>query len=294
MSKICILNTGGTIGMKATEDGFKPIPGYLAAQMGNMAELGQSEMPAFEIHEYSPVIDSSNMDPAHWLQMATDIHDKYDQFDGFVICHGTDTMAYSASALSFMLQGLNKSVILTGAQLPLGEFRNDARENLKTAIMLAAHHHIPEVSLLFDETLLRGNRSTKVSATRFDAFASPNYPPLGSVGTQIEVFQRRLRQPPAEQTLKVQKINPIEIATFRLFPGMSNEVLKNVLRQPLKALILESYGSGNGPANDPAFLDTIRQWSDAGTVIVSCTQCRHGSVTPSIYATGRALSLIHI
>jgi L-asparaginase len=290
MSKICILNTGGTIGMKATSQGFKPVRGYLAQQMKRMAELEQVEMPACDIHEYDPVIDSSNMHPRDWYQIALDIRDKYQQYDGFVICHGTDTMSYTASALAFMLEGLDKTVVLTGAQLPLGEFRNDARENLKTAILVAAEYQVPEVSIAFDELLLRGCRSTKVSAASFDAFATPNDSPLGEVGTKIQLFEDRIRKPEKRAAgLTVREIKPIEIATFRLFPGMSIEVLDNVLRQPLKALVLESFGSGNGPANDQRFLDLIRKWTDAGTVIVSCSQCHHGGVSPGVYATGQAM-----
>jgi L-asparaginase len=289
MGKVCILNTGGTIGMKATDNGFQPVPGYLAEQMTRMAELEQIEMPAFDIHEYEPVVDSSNMHPRNWYQIASDIRAKYDQYEGFVVCHGTDTMSFTASALAFMLEGLGKTVVLTGAQLPLGEFRNDARENLKTAILVAANYRIPEVSLAFDELLLRGCRSTKVSAASFDAFATPNYPPLGEVGTRIQLYEDRIRELNADQELIVREIKPIEIATFRLFPGMSIEVLENVLRRPLKALLLECYGSGNGPANDQKFLDLIRKWTDAGTVIVSCSQCSHGGVSPGTYATGQAL-----
>jgi L-asparaginase len=185
VKKICVINTGGTLSMRRSENGYQPAPGYLAKQMAQMEELSQAPMPEFEVLEYEPLLDSSNITPAIWRKLAEDIRDRYHRFDGFVVLHGTDTMAYSASALPFMLHGLNKPVIFTGAQLPLGQLRNDARENLKTAMVLAANYSIPEVSLFFGDHLYRGCRSAKVSATRFDAFDSPNYPALASVGTAI-------------------------------------------------------------------------------------------------------------
>ena len=290
MKKVCIIHTGGTIGMKMSERGLVPERGYLAMQMEKMSELFEGMLPDFEVHEYDPLIDSSNLVPEHWMKIARDIESSYESFDGFVILHGTDSMAYTSSILPFMLEGLNKSVVITGAQLPLGQVRNDARENLKTAMMLAANYYIPEVSLFFGEVLLRGCRATKASATKLDAFHSPNYPVLGSVETNIEIFKRRIRFPVTPpDALIVHDIKPVEIATFRLFPGMSIEVLKNVLMRPLKALIIESYGVGNGPDN-PEFINTIRSAVDDGIVIVNCTQCRHGCVTQTSYATGTALS----
>ncbi|MEM7455457.1 MAG: asparaginase [Planctomycetota bacterium] len=291
MKRVCIIHTGGTIGMRMSERGLMPEPGYLAAQMEKMSELFEGMLPEFEVLEYEPLIDSSNLTPDHWQQIAQDIKSNYHRFDGFVVLHGTDSMAYTSSILPFMLEGLNKSVVVTGAQLPLGQVRNDARENLKTAMMLAAGYHIPEVTLFFGEVLLRGCRATKSSATKLDAFESPNYPVLGSVETNIEIFNRRIRFPEtADDKLTVHQIKPVEIATFRLFPGMSIDVLKNVLLRPLKALIIESYGVGNGPADNPRFIEAIQSAVDDGIVIVNCTQCGHGCVAQTSYATGTALS----
>ncbi len=295
--------------MRPSENGYQPAAGYLAKQMAQMDELSQAPMPAFEVIEHDPLVDSSNMSTEIWRAIANEIHSNYAQFDGFVVLHGTDTMAYTASALALMLQGLGKPVILTGAQLPLGQIRNDARENLKTAMMLAANYSIPEVSLFFGDHLYRGCRSTKVSATKFDAFDSPNYPPLASVGTSIEIFEEHIRfgdnanqgnpnqrnagQEKADlknNPLVVKSINPAEISAFRLFPGLSVDILKHFLQRPLKGIILETYGDGNGPSNDPEFIGALKEASDNGMVILGCTQCIHGGMTQAGYATGTALT----
>lgn len=290
MKKICIINTGGTIGMKETPTGLRPEAGFLAHSMTQMAELSQAPMPAWEIIEYDPVIDSSNMMPADWRKIALDIEKRWDQFSGFVVIHGTDTLAYTASALAFMFGAINKPIILTGSQLPLSKVRSDARENLKTAMLLAAHYDLPEVCLLFGDQLLRGCRSTKSSAVSFDAFESPNYGALGTIGTQIEIDTPRLRPgAAADQPVKAKSIDCHEMATFRLFPGMSTEVLKNVLQRPLKALIVESYGVGNGPSTAPSFLRELKSAADDGIVLVSCSQCMRGCVAQTEYETGRAL-----
>ncbi|MDG1875398.1 MAG: asparaginase [Mariniblastus sp.] len=290
VKKVCVINTGGTLSMKASENGYRPSAGYLTEQMGAMDELAQAPMPQFEIVEYDPLIDSSNMTPSVWGQIATDILDRYSSFDGFVVLHGTDTMAFSASALAFMLVGVNKPVIFTGAQLPLGQIRNDARENLKTAMVLAANYSIPEVSLLFGDHLFRGCRSTKVSATRFDAFDSPNYPPLASVGTTIEVHDETVLRCNNAPDLGMLPIHPAEIAAFRIFPGMSIDIFKHFLKNPLKGIVLETYGDGNGPSDDAEFTEAIREANQKGMVILGCTQCLHGGTTQESYASGTALT----
>ena len=278
--------------MRRFENGYQPQAGYLEEQMAEMSELLQPPMPKFEVIEHDPTIDSSNMTPTIWSNIANNIVENYLKFDGFVILHGTDTMAYSASALAFMLRGLNKPVIFTGAQLPLGQIRNDARENLKTAMILAANYQVPEVSLFFGDHLYRGCRSTKVSATSFDAFDSPNYPPLATVGTSMQIFDDRIRFPTVQspQEIVLQPLEAAEIATFRLFPGMSIDVLEHFLARPLRGLILETYGDGNGPTNDPEFVRVLRKAVDSGIVILGCTQCLHGGMTQANYATGTVLT----
>lgn len=276
--------------MRPSANGYEPGPGYLAEQMAHMDELSQAPMPGFEVIEYDPLVDSSNMTPLIWSKIANDIRDQSSRFDGFVVLHGTDTMAYTASALAFMLQGLAQPVILTGAQLPLGQIRNDARENLKTAMVLAANYPLPEVSLFFGDHLLRGCRSTKVSATRFDAFDSPNYPPLATVGTKIEIFQQRLRPASTANAITVHPIESAEISAFRVFPGLSIDIFRHFLKRPLRGIVLETYGDGNGPTDDPDFVRAIADAVDDGLVVLGCTQCLHGGMTQSGYATGTALT----
>ena len=288
MKKVCIINTGGTVGMDRGDRGYRTRPGFLAKQLLTLEELTREGMPKYELIEFNPVIDSSNMTPGTWLQIANEIKIRHDEYDGFVVIHGTDTLAHTASALPFMLTGLNKSVILTGSQIPLIEIRNDARENLITAVILAADYYIPEVCIFFGNRLLRGCRATKISATSFGAFDSPNFPPLGTVGTNINVLTHQIRKPDPQMELSVHEIKPQAIATFRLFPGVSFDVLNNVLRQPLVALVLESYGVGNGPSNDSRLMQVLKDATDRGTVIVSCTQCAHGMIHQTNYAAGTA------
>ncbi len=270
--------------------GYRPIPGFLQEQLNGIIELQDPSMPKTDVIEFEPVIDSSNMTPRDWQRIAQTITDRYEQHDGFVVLHGTDTMAYTASALAFMLDGLGKPVILTGSQLPLCEVRNDARENLLTSLILAANYTIPEVCIFFADRLLRGCRATKVSSTQFHAFDSPNAPPLGAAGTRLEVYKDRIRPADGNRGLTLHPIHPVEMSTFRLFPGFNVEVLQNLLRRPLKALVLETYGDGNGPTNMPDFVQSIRSACSHGTVVVNCTQCHHGGVTQSHYEPGRVLA----
>jgi len=289
--KIFIAYTGGTIGMGPGESGYQPVPGLLSDQMKNMSALNHPQMPVYEIHEYTPLIDSSNMSPRQWLHIARDIGANYDAYDGFVVLHGTDTMAYTASALPFMLQGLAKPVIVTGAQVPMCEVRNDARENLITALWIAAHCAIPEVCLLFGSRLLRGNRATKTATDAFDAFESPNFPPLARIGADIDIrWDLVLPVPDTAGPIAVTALNESRVAALRLFPGMSPDVLANILAPPIKGLVLETYGTGNAPTDDPRLLAVLSEAVDRGVVVVNCTQCLRGRVRMATYATGTALS----
>src|SRR5687768_7631151 len=287
--RVYIVYTGGTIGMKRTRDVYKPEPGYLQSQMSHMPELRHESMPSYTIHEYEPLLDSSNMTPAEWVKIARDVESNYDRYDGFVVLHGTDTMAYTASALPFLLSGLRKPVIITGSQIPLCEIRNDARENLITSLMLAASYDIPEVCLYFGGKLLRGCRSTKVSADGFAAFDSPNFPPLGTVGIDIEIDFARVRRVKGKR-LKVKEIAAPVVSALRLFPGINSELVRNVLRPPLQGLVLETYGVGNGPDQNRAFIGALEEATDRGVVIVDCTQCLEGRVNLTEYAAGSALA----
>ena len=289
--RVYIAYTGGTIGMQRTRDGYSPEPGYLQQQMSAMPELTHRSMPSFTIHEYDPLLDSSNMTPREWVKIARDIAEHYDHYDAFLVLHGTDTMAYTSSALPFLLHGLGKPVIVTGSQIPLCEIRNDARENLITSLLIAANHPVPEVCLYFGGKLLRGCRAVKVSADGFAAFDSPNVPPLGNVGIDIEINWEDVRRPRAKQKFEVQPmVGRVVVSALRLFPGITPELVRNVLRPPLQGLVLEAYGVGNGPDHDAELLDAIADATSRGVVIVDCTQCLEGSVMLGEYAAGSALA----
>lgn len=288
--RVYIAYTGGTIGMQKTERGYLPMLGYLQDLMAGMPEFHHPAVPAYTLHMYDPLLDSSNIMPDDWWVIARDIADHYDDYDGFVVIHGTDTMAYTASALAFMLQGLAKPVILTGSQIPMCELRNDARENLLTSLLIAANYPIPEVCLYFGNRLLRGCRAVKISADGLDAFTSPNVPPLGKVGVDIHIDWERVLPPPNIGTpLTIQQIKQSYVGALRLFPGISAKVLHNILQPPLQGLVLEAYGVGNGPDRDREFLDVLREATGRGVVVLDCTQCLQGSVDLSDYATGAAL-----
>lgn len=287
--RVYIAYTGGTIGMVDAGDGYTPMPGLLEQRLREMPELRDAAMPEIVLHRYDPLLDSSNMTPREWLAIARDIFENYDAYDGFVVLHGTDTMAYTASALPFLVQGLSKPVLLTGSQIPLVELRNDARENLITALLVAANYEIPEVCLYFGNKLLRGCRTVKVNAQGFDAFDSPNFPPLGTVGIDIQVERHLIRPAPKHVLRAPPKELNATVASLRLFPGISTEFLQNVLKPPLQGLVLEAYGTGNAPNQDQEFLDVIAQATVRGVVIVNCTQCLRGAVKLSAYATGAAL-----
>ena len=288
--RVYIVYTGGTIGMNRSRSGYRPEAGYLQAQLADMPELRHPSMPAYTIHQWDPLLDSSNMTPADWVKIARDVETNYERYDGFVVLHGTDTMAYTASALPFLLGGLRKPVIVTGSQIPLCEVRNDARENLITSLMLASQYDIPEVCLYFGGKLLRGCRSTKVSADGFAAFDSPNFPPLGTVGIDIAVQWDLVRKPRGGKRINVPELSRPVVSALRLFPGISPELLGNVLRPPLKGLVLEAYGVGNGPDQDRDFIAALAEATARGVVIVDCTQCLEGTVDLHEYAAGSALA----
>lgn len=284
---IFILSTGGTISMHKTAHGYAPEPGFLEKSMAKLPELKNHDMPHYTVHEYEKPIDSSNMTLDDWCQMGKYIEKYYNEYDGFVILHGTDTMAYSASALSFMLENLNKPVILTGSQLPLFETRNDARENLINAMLIAGHYAIPEVCIYFNNKLFRGNRCKKIDAISFAAFASPNFPALARVGTDIRIHREFIRSA-SKKSLTLQLLKPVNIMTLRIFPGVSIEMLDYFAKTPLQALVLESYGVGTAPS-DERFIGMLKAMTDKGIVIVNCSQCAHAKVKMQEYAAGAAL-----
>lgn len=273
--KVCLIHTGGTIGMARTEHGYAPKKGFMQSILSGIYELSSEEIPAFDLIEYDPLLDSSNISVREWVKIAQDIKDNYDQYDGFVILHGTDTMAYTASALSFMLEGLAKPVILTGSQIPLCEIRNDARDNLITSLMIAGNYHVPEVCLFFGNELYRGNRATKVSSDELIAFDSPNYPALGEAGVRIVINDGVIRE--AGGPLKLSKFEPKQIAVLKIFPGIQFEIFENILTSNLKGIVFEAFGAGNIPENKGALNRILDKAEENGTVIVVCTQCLRGS-----------------
>jgi L-asparaginase len=284
---ICILSTGGTISMQKTPQGYAPIPGFLEQAMAKIPELQNHDMPNYLIHEFKKPIDSANMTPDNWHEIAFFIEKNYEAHDGFVILHGTDTMAYTASALSFMLENLSKPVILTGSQLPLFETRNDARDNLINALLLAGNQRIPEVCIYFHNKLFRGNRAKKIDAVSFAAFASPNFPALGKVGTDVRI-RRELIRNPSEKKLMIQKIDPVVINTLKIFPGISLKILQHFLETPLQALVLETYGAGTAP-EDKKFIDVIKCLTEKNILVVNCSQCAHAKVKMHDYAASHLL-----
>ncbi|MFA0112129.1 asparaginase [Vibrio sp. 10N.261.46.E11] len=287
---IYIAYTGGTIGMqKSLDHGYVPVAGFMDKQLAAMPEFHRPEMPEYTIHEYSPLMDSSDMTPLDWQTIADDIRANYDKYDGFVILHGTDTMAYTASALSFMLENLGKPVIVTGSQIPLAELRSDGQANLLNALHIAANYPINEVTLFFNNKLMRGNRSTKSHADGFNAFTSPNLTPLLEAGINIQISNNVKVNEQPEGAFKVHNITPQPIGVITMYPGISHEVIRNTLLQPVNAMILLTFGVGNAPQNQE-LLQHLKDASERGVIVVNLTQCLAGKVNMGGYATGCALA----
>lgn len=286
--RVCIIYTGGTIGMVETERGYAPKKGYLRRVLENLGELWSDVMPVWELLEFDTLCDSSNVSVPEWNHIAAVIAAHYDEYDGFVVLHGTDTMAYTASALSFMLEGLAKPVVLTGSQIPIGAARSDARENLITSLLIAGEGRVPEVCLYFAGALLRGNRATKLSADELRAFDSPNFPALASAGVDIRYRTELLR--PAGKALRVTELrDDLPIAVLKIFPGIQFRLFEGIMTEQLRGLVLEAFGVGNLPQYDAELLPLIRKAAANGTVITVCTQCLRGSVRLGAYETSSAL-----
>jgi L-asparaginase len=285
--RVYVLYAGGTIGMRPTVDGFAPSAGTLQALVSTLRSGFGDELPAVEFEELDEPIDSSNATPLTWSLIAGMLHARREEFDGFVVLHGTDTMAYTAAALSFLLPGFGKPVVITGSQVPVCVARSDGRQNLIGALQVAALGEVREVSLLFGSKVLRGNRATKVDASGLQAFESPNFPPLAILGAQIEV-NGSVPAPIAAEPRLID-CGLAHVAAVRLFPGIDAGALANLCSPPLQGLVIEAYGAGNGPAADARFVSVIADATAAGIVVVLVTQCLRGSVAPGAYATGTAL-----
>lgn len=286
---LLIIYTGGTIGMVRD-----PKTGSLCpfAFSNIVAEIPEIEKTSYQISSYSfnPPLDSSNIKPQAWIKIAEVIEENYHNFDGFIILHGTDTMAYTASALSFMLENLQKPVILTGSQLPLGSLRTDARENLIAAIEIASTQVgnepvIPEVAIYFQSKLYRGNRTTKHNTEEFRAFQSYNYPPLADIGVHVKYNYSKINYISTDKKFQVSKTLDTNVAILKIFPGISRSVVHALLdMDDLKAVVLETYGAGNAP-NEQWFINEIRYAINKGVIILSVTQCAEGSVEMGLYET---------
>lgn len=290
---ILIIYTGGTIGMVNDPVTGSLVPIDFRHISGQVPELRRFGF-TLETVTFDPVIDSSEVNPDTWHRIARSIEENYDRFDGFVVLHGTDTMAYSASALSFMLQGLEKPVIFTGAQLPIGVLRTDGKENLITAIEIAAAREdglpvVPEVCIYFENKLLRGNRTIKYSAEHFNAFVSPNLPPLAEAGLQIRYNRNIIRYPTVRRPLTVPGHFETAVAVLRLFPGITRETVHALLATAgIRGLILETYGTGNAPTA-AWFLDELKSFIAGGGMVLNVSQCQAGSVEMGLYETSAGL-----
>ncbi|WP_455005154.1 asparaginase [Capnocytophaga gingivalis] len=289
-TKILLIYTGGTIGMvKDYETGvLKPFRFEKIKE--RLPELSQLDSDIEHV-SFDPPIDSSDMNISHWERIAQSIEENYQEYDGFVVLHGSDTMGYSASALSFMLENLSKPVIFTGSQLPIGDLRTDARENLITSIRLASLKEneqpvIKEVCLYFEYKLYRGNRTTKIDAENFQAFDSPNYPTLAESGVHLKVHDEFLYKREQQEPLRIfTKFDP-NVAFLKIFPNITQPILEGILSLPnLKGVVMETFGSGNAPTCQ-WFLESIEKAIKKGVVIVNITQCMRGFVLPNKYEAG--------
>lgn len=296
-SKVLIIYTGGTFGMAHDKDGVL-IPFDFGLILEHLPTLRTMALELTVVSFEHP-IDSSNINPDHWKLLAQIIFEHYAEQDGFVILHGTDTMAYTASALSFMLEGLAKPVVLTGAQLPISEPRSDARENLITALEIASAKKdgwaiVPEVCIYFDYQLLRGNRSKKVESMQFDAFDSGNYPPLAKAGVKIDYNYPAIRKVNRDSSLTLHNTFDFSLAIIKLFPGISQSIVESILRTPnLKSVIIETYGSGNAPTS-PWLIHALKQAIDKGILVLNISQCPGGMVMQGRYETSRDLLTIGV
>ncbi len=294
-SSILIIYTGGTIGMKADPSDNALRPFNFSQILEEVPELAKFAC-RIDSCSFSPVIDSSDVEPSMWIRLAEIIEEKYDDYDGFVVLHGTDTMSYSASALSFMIHRLTKPVIFTGSQLPIGVPRTDGKENLISAVEIASakdadgHAVVPEVCIYFDDRLFRGNRTTKFSSDNFKAFRSQNFPPLAEAGISIR-YNTSLIIRPADWTARpvFHKNLDTRVSILKIHPGITPQVVRSILcGNETRAVIIETYGSGNAPSAD-WFLSAVREAHEMGKVLLNVTQCLSGTVDMNIYANGRTL-----
>ncbi len=294
-ASILLIYTGGTIGMKE-DPALQALTPFDFSQI--LEEVPELAKFAYKIdsHTFDPLIDSSDVEPSLWISLVRLIEERYDDYDGFVILHGTDTMAYSASTLSFMIEGLTKPVIFTGSQLPIGTPRTDGKENLISSVEIAAakdeegHPLVPEVCICFDNVLIRGNRSRKFNSDNFRAFRSEDYPPLAEAGISIRYNSNQIRKPESwdARPLFHKKLDT-RVSILKIHPGITPGVVRDILLgKETRAVILETYGAGNAPSKE-WFLSLVKEAAESGKIILNVTQCVAGRVNMDIYATGKNL-----
>lgn len=289
MSKVLLISTGGTITMVRDKASGALVPADMETFKAYMPELFAGEIQV-DIEAFTPQIDSSDIGPQIWEQVARMVVSHYDEYDGFVVLHGTDTMSYSASALSFMLENLSKPVVFTGSQLPVGVLRSDAKENLLTAIEIAAAKDedgnaiVPEVTIYFEDRLFRANRTTKRNAEHFSAFNSYNYPALAKAGVHITYQPHLVHYSDLSQPLRLHTKFDTNVAVLKLFPGIQPAVVRAILRtRGLKGVVLETFGAGNAPSDKWLYRE-LKAAVEKGIIIVNKTQCNTGSVEMGLYA----------
>ena len=294
MNKVLLIYTGGTIGMNRNPRTGALEPFNFESLLSNVPELQQvsTEIATFQ---FNPPIDSSDMSPERWVDLAHVITNNYNLYDGFVILHGTDTMAYTASALSYMLENLTKPVILTGSQLPIGQVRTDGKENVITSIEIASAKYqdgkamVPEVCIYFNGHLMRGNRTTKQSADNFNAFESFNYGHLADAGVNINYHTSRILMPDYSKSVQPRFMLDPSVIVFTVFPGIQEDLIRHVLMSPkLRSIVMRTYGSGNAPQY-PWLMNALKEATGKGKIIVNISQCMAGSVEMGRYDTGYQL-----
>lgn len=286
--KILIINSGGTIGMVRSEHGYTPDSEYFSNVLKNMSALRAEGMPSWELVRTEDVLDSSNMTVDDWNEIGKIIADSYENYDGFVVLHGTDTMAYTASALSFMLEGLAKPVILTGSQIPLCELRSDGYDNIVASLLIASSGKVNEVCIYFGSRLLRGNRAIKYSADGLIAFVSPNCPSLAEAGISITYNDAYLIKPESGHFNFVPFKN-VPIGVIKVFPGIQFELFESIMTEKLKGIVIETFGAGNIPQQGSSLLPLIKKAFANGTILTVCSQCPQGTVSLGTYETSSAL-----
>ena len=287
-SKVLIIYTGGTIGMKKTDRGYTPAKGFLREAIAEMEDMHRADFPAWELYELPQLLDSSNMSVSEWNKIGEIIYESYDDYSGFVVLHGTDTMAYTASALSFMLSGLDKPVVLTGSQIPLSELRSDGKDNLITSVMIAAEGVVREVCLYFSGRLLRGNRAMKMSADGLSAFDSPGYPHLAEVGISVKYNRSALRKCEGGK-LTLNRFSNIPIGVIKIFPGIQFGLFEDIMTEKLSGIVLETFGAGNIPSEGSELLPIIAKAFATGSVVTVISQCPSGTVALGAYEASSSL-----